>query len=115
MQNNPDECAFLCDIFPDLLPHVLYINYHENFDEEKESSEPDVLNYLLVANKRFNEVVPQFDMKRSHGRLGLQHVHVAQYTIACFNNSSILKSWHDLDHPNLLKCHYVLNQYPQKM
>lgn len=99
-------------MFPNLFPSVYNISENTGSDEieqEIDESRPEIFNDLLVANGSFGEVESVTKIKRRHGRLGLQHVHVIQFQKDC-DDTKMTKSkrLRYLSHPNCLQCLYLV-------
>ena len=98
-------------MFPNLLPSVY--TYSESTgrnetEQEIDESRPEIFNDLLVANGSFGEVQSVTKIKRRHGRLGLQHVHIIQFQKDCDDAATKSDRLRYLSHPNCLQCFYLV-------
>lgn len=99
-------------MFPNLLFSV-YISEKtggSEIEEEIDESRPETFNDLLISNGRYGEVESVVEIKRRHGRLGLQHVHVIQFPKDCADDNITTKTerLRYLSHPNCLQCFYLV-------
>ncbi len=99
-------------MFPNLFPSV-YISENtrrNEIEQEIDESQPEIFNNLLIPNGRFGKVESVTKIKRRHGRLGLQHVHVIQFQKDC--DDTKMTKWERLrylSHPNCLQCFYLVD------
>ena len=107
----------MCEIFPELLSFLYYSKDNIAVDQQEEIEEfcPETCNNLLIANKSFENIMPNLGITRRHGRFGFHHVHVMQFSgLAGRNSVQLLKRLRSLSHPNFLKLFYV-TESPSKM
>ena len=117
-QENKENPSDLCKMFPNLLFSVLCIS--ENTDSEIEDkideSRPETFNELLIANGRYGEVESVVEIKRRHGRLGLQHVHVIQFPKEDDDDTTTkAERLRYLSHENCLQCFYLIIENSSEM
>ena len=100
----------MCKTFPEFLSFLYFSDDKIVVDKQEKDTEkfrPETFNNLTVANDYFGELNPTLGMTRQHGRLGLQHVHVVQFSQLSDSSLQLLKRLRSLSHPNLLKPLYL--------
>lgn len=107
-QENKKNPSDLCKMFPNLLFSVYYENTGSEIEDEIDESRPETFNELLIGNGRYGEVESVVEIKRRHGRLGLQHVHVIQFPKDADDTTTKAERLRYLSHENCLQCFYLV-------